>query len=151
MVVYFSRSGKTEVFAKVLSSLRSMVLFELRSDLNRVPTMRFVLRAMWLTARKRSVPVAGMPGELPKEIYVCSPVWGGHVAPPVRFFFQNARLSDVTVNILLTASMPTLKYVRNAEKFLQGVDCIPGKVWIFATSKELPDAEAIEEQMKEIM
>ena len=155
MVVYFSRSKKTEVFAKVLAELRGgLPLFELRSEMNDMPTMRFVSRALWLTVRGKSEPVEKMPGELPGEVFLCSPVWGGHVSPQARYFVENASLSDVRLNILLTASMPTGKYVKNAEKLLQSVSCIPGNVWIFASTSgkdTLPDAQIIEEHMKEIM
>ena len=153
MVIYFSRSKKTEVFAKVLGDIKNMPLFELRAELNDLPTFRFIFKALRLVVRGKSHPVDKMPDSLPEEIFVCAPVWGGGIASPVKFFLQNAKLSDIKVNILLTASTPTDKYVKNAEKFLQSISCAAGKVFIFATSSNeiLPDADIIKEHMKETM
>ena len=153
MVIYFSRSKKTEVFAKALGETKNLALFELRSELNEMPAFRFVLKALWLTIRGKVFHVGKMPDGLPDEIYVCSPVWGGSVAPPIKYFLQNANISRVKVNILLTASMPTDKYVKNAETLLKKTSCIAGKVCIFATSsaEKLPDAETIKEHLKDAL
>ena len=153
MVIYFSRSKKTEVFAKVLGEIKNAPSFELRSDLNEMPTFRFILKALWLAIRGKSFPVNEMPKELPEVIYVCSPVWGGNVAPPVRYFLQNAELANITVNILLTASMPTDKYTKNATELLAKTSCIAGKVCIFATSDKetLPDADIVREHLKDAL
>ena len=153
MVIYFSRSKKTEVFAKVLGEMKSLPLFELRSELNEMPAFRFILKALGLAVFGKGFPVDKMPGSLPEEIYVCSPVWGGNVAPPVKYFLQNAKVQGVLVNIVLTASMPTDKYVRNAERLLDGLSCLAGKVLIFATSSKEPepDADIIREHLKDAL
>ena len=153
MVIYFSRSKKTEVFARVLGEIKSLPLFELRSELNEMPTFRFVIKALWLTIRGKIFPVDKIPEHLPNEIYVCSPVWGGSVAPTVKYFLQNADIANIKVNILLTASTPTDKYVKNAASLLKQTSCIAGDVFIFATSsaETLPDADIIREHMKELL
>ena len=151
MVVYFSRSKKTKVFASVLGEMKNLPLFELRTDLNEMPTFGFIFKALWLTIRGKSFPVDKLPESLPDEIYVCSPVWGGNVAPPVKYFLQNAEITNVKVNILLTASMPTDKYVKNAEKLLEKTSCIAGSACIFATSskEDLPEADVVREHLEE--
>ena len=153
MVIYFSRSKKTEVFAKVLGETKNLPLFELRSELNEMPTFRFIFKALGLTLQGKSYPVNKMPENLPEEIFVCSPVWGGNVVPTVKFFLQNADIANVKVNILLTASTPTDKYVKNAEKLLEKTPCKAGNVCIFATSSKeaLPDADIIREHLKEAL
>ena len=153
MVIYFSRSKKTEVFAKVLGEIKNLPLFELRSELNEMPTFRFLFKALWLVIRGKGFLQSNMPAGLPEEIYVCTPVWGGQVASPVRFFLQNAEITNVRVNILLTASMPTDKYVKNAEKLLGDTSCLAGKVRIFATSSKetLPEADIIREHLREAL
>ena len=153
MVIYFSRSKKTEVFAKILSDVKQMPLFQLSSDLNEMRTFPFIFKALWLVIRDKSHPVKKIPESIPEEIYVCSPVWGGKVAAPVKFFLQNAELSNTKINILLTASTPTDKYVKNAEKLLQNTSCIPGNVNLFAANskEDVTDVEIIKEHMKELM
>ena len=153
MVIYFSRSKKTEVFARVLGEIKNLPLFELHSLLNEMPTFRFVIKALWLTIRGKGFPVNKMPENLPEEIYVCSPVWGGNVASPVKYFLQNADIINIKVNILLTASTPTDKYVKNAKKLLEKASCKVGSVCIFATSsaETLPDTDIIREHLKEAL
>ena len=152
MVVYFSRSKKTEVFAKVLAGLEDMPLFELRSELNDVSTLRLIFKVVSLTLRGKSSPVFEMPKTLPKKIYVCSPVWAGNFAHPVKYFLQNADLTDVEVNAIITASTPTGKYVRDTNRFLQGIPCIPGKTTIFATNMEtMPEEDVVLEHMQELL
>ena len=153
MVVFFSRSRKTEVFARVLGEIKDLPLFELRSELNEMPTFRFVIKALWLTIRGKIFPVDKMPENLPEEIYVCSPVWGGDIAPTVKYFLQNADITNVKVNIVLTASTPTDKYIKHAVNLLERTLCISGDVFIFATSsaETLPDADIIREHLKEVL
>ena len=153
MVIFFSRTRKTEVFARVLGEMRNLPLFELRSDLNEMPAFRFILKALWLVVCGKNFPTTNMPKNLPEEIYVCTPIWGGAVSPPVKYFLQNAELTNIKVNILLTASMPSDKYVKNAEKLLEDTSCLAGNVYIFVTSSKetLPDADIIREHMKEVL
>ena len=150
MVIYFSRSKKTEVFAKVLGEMKNLPLFELRSELNEMPTFGFIFKALWLTVRGKSFPVDKMPESLPDEIYVCSPIWGGNVAPTIKYFLQNADITNVKVNILLTASMPTEKYAIKAAKLLEKTSCIAGEIYLFVTSsaESQPDTEVIKMQME---
>ena len=151
MVLFFSRSRKTEVFAKVLGEMKQMPLYELKSELNDMPTFKFVLKAISLAVRGKSSPVINMPESLPEEIYVCSPIWAGSAALPVKYFLQNAELSNIKVNILLTASTPTHQYVEKAEKLLGKIPCIAGDVSIFATGRGKPDAETLREHLGELM
>ena len=152
MVIYFSRSRKTEVFAKVLGEMKGLPLFELRSELNEMPNFRFMLKALRLALFGKTFSVDRMPESLPEEIFVCSPIWGGNVTPPVKYFLQHAKLKDVRVNILLTASMPTDNYIKKAEKLLENTSCLAGNVCIFATnSKEAPDEDLIREHLKEAL
>ena len=152
MVVYFSRSKKTEVFAKELAALENMPLFELRSELNEMSTFRLIFKVLSLGIRGKSSPVYEMPGSYPEKIYVCSPVWAGGLAPPVKYFLQNADLAKTEVNVLLTASTPTDKYVKEADTFLKSIACIHGNTNIFATSmKVMPEADVVREHIKELM
>ena len=152
MVIYFSRSKKTEVFAKVLGEMKNLPLFELRSELNEMPTFRFMFKALGLALFGKTFPVDKMPESLPEEIFICSPIWGGNIAPPVKYFLQHAKIKDVRVNVLLTASMPTDNYIKKTEKLLKNISCLAGNVCIFAiNSKETPDEDIVKEHLKEAL
>lgn len=151
MLIFFSRTGKTGVFAKILSEIKNCPVFELRCGLNDMPALRFALRAAWSAFMRRAEPVERMPESLPDELYVCAPVWGGRIASPARHFLLAAGLSGKKVNVLLTASVPADKYVRDAERLLGTLDCVPGVVRVFASGGAHLDEETIREHLKELM
>ncbi|MCL1844355.1 MAG: hypothetical protein FWF77_00420 [Defluviitaleaceae bacterium] len=152
MIFYYSRSNKTKVFAETLGEVLKQDVCELECDLNKKGGLGFIFKALGLTLGGKTFPVTNMPGELPDEIYLCTPVWGGKPAAPARFFLENAGLKNTVVNVLLTASMPVEKYKNNAFELLIKTDCRPGAVHIFATSdKVMPEAETIKEQLREML
>ena len=152
MVFFFTRSQKTRVFAQAASERFNMPVYELETDLGEYTTFRFLLKALGMVFRGAAYPVLNMPVEIPKEIYLCTPVWGGSPAAPAKYFLQNANLSGVIVNILLTASTPVEKYKENALKLLESIDCIPGKALVFAASSKVPpEIDVIKEHLSEML
>ena len=118
----------------------------LKSDLDSSRRFVFFVRALFSVFWH--LPVTNMPDNLPEEIYVCAPIWAGGIAAPAQHFLKNAPLKKV--NLLLTCSIISEQYRINGEKFLATLDCIPGKVYLFATGKT-PDMEIIEEHVRAIM
>jgi hypothetical protein len=151
MVIFYSRSGHTRVFAQVLQGIRGGELHELTCDLNSSGSFSFVVKALMLTLGDKAYPCA-TPASVPGEIYVCSPVWGGNVAAPVKHFLRSADLSSTTVNVILTASTPVEKYCEKVRKMLATLDCRIGNVHIFATDdKAKSDPEIIREHLEELL
>ncbi|MCL1878102.1 MAG: hypothetical protein FWF80_04525 [Defluviitaleaceae bacterium] len=152
MVFYYTRSGKTKIFADVLGNVLGQNVCELQSDLNKKGGLGFLFKALPLAFSGKSFPVTNMPEGVPDEIYLCAPVWGGNIAAPVKYFLENADIKNTVVNVLLTASMPVEKYKQNAMNILNKTSCRPGRVFIFATAdKVMPEAEAISEQLREML
>jgi len=152
MILYYTYKQKTKIFAQALGEVLSLPTEELTSDLNQHTGFAFLWRALKLTFTGKSHPVSNMPQHLPDQIYVCSPIWGGKMAAPVKYFLENANLQNVKVNLLLTASIPTLKYRENALKFLRNLPCIPGVALIFATTEKVkPEQEVLAEQLRDIL
>ena len=150
MVFYYSHSRKTEVIAQAVGEHYGMPVYKLETDLELLSTFRFILKALWLTVGRKPYPVTNMPDVVNKEIYLCSPVWGGHLAAPGLFFLQNANLRDVKVNIVMTASTPVEKYRTNGLQLLDSIVCVPGEVRVFATAKNtLPEVDIIKEHLDE--
>jgi len=153
MVFFFSRTQKTKVFAEVLQKILNMPLYELRSSLN---TKNFfnMVKGCILAFMKKPYSVYNMPEDITdSEIYICSPIWAGQIAPPVRYFLQNADLSQRKVNLLLTCASFTGSdtYCAAALEVIHTIPCIPGKAYVFATTNEMPDRAVIEEQIKKMM
>ena len=142
MIFYYTRSKKTLVFVKAFSEILNISIKEIETDINN----KGILSLFWLILTKRAYKVNNIPNEFPQEIYIASPIWGGRLAAPVLYFLQYADLKNTKVNLILTASMPTVKYCENAKKYLDKLDLIPGKVYIFANDKE-PDIETIKEHI----
>jgi len=153
MVFYYTYEKKTEVFASALGEFLGQPVYKLESDLNDKAAFVFLFHAIRLALTKGSYPVANMPAEKPVgSVFVCCPIWGGGIAAPARYFLENADLVGVKVNILLTASMATEKYRKNAQDFLNGINCVPGEVYLFAASdKILPEKDVLLEQFGEMI
>lgn len=152
MVLYYTFQQKTKIFAESLGQVLNQPVYGLESELNGKHIFMFMLHALASCFTKKTYPVLNMPESLPNEIFICSPVWGGGFAAPVRYFLENADLQDTTVNVLLTADIPAEKYKKNALEFLQKLPCKLGEAYIFATSDKIdPESDVIMEQLREMM
>jgi hypothetical protein len=152
MVIYYSRSKRTKIFAEVLGEVLQREVYELKSDLNDRGKIGFLFKALSLAFSGKGYPVSNMPQNLPEDIFLCAPIWGGQVVGPPRYFLDNSDLENTTVNFLLTASVPVEKYKEKALEYLNTIPCKPGKALIFATSsKSMPERETIEEHLPEML
>ena len=151
MILYYTRSQKTKVFAEALHDILGLPLYELESDINGLKDLKFLFKALGMVFSDKGCPVNNMPASVPEEIYLCGPVWGGRLVGPPRYFLNNMDLSKTKVNILLTASTPVEKYRTRALEYLSELNCIPGNAYIFATDKNLPEKDVITEQLREIL
>jgi len=153
MILYYTKSEKTKIFAESIHEIYPMPLYKLESDINKRGTLSFFFTALIRTITNKPEPVSNMPDvAMPEEIFVCSPIWGGNLAAPVKYFLSNAKLNNTRVNLILTASTPVPGYEKNAHKYLQKIDCIVGDMYLFATdSKIMPDKSIITEQMRELL
>jgi len=152
MVLYYTYKQKTKVFAQAISELLNLPVTELVSDINKRNAISFIIKALALTFGKKAYPVTNMPTDLPPEIYVCSPIWGGRVAAPVKYFLENNNLAQTKVNLILTASTPTEKYKLNAIEYLRNLPSIAGDVYVFQTHDEMmPDKDVMKEQLQELV
>ena len=153
MILYYTRSHKTKVFAEALHDIFSMPLVKLKTELDDMGDFKFMIRSLGSVFTKRECTVSNIPAALPGEIYLCGPIWGGKMAAPVRYFLKHAGLKGVRVNLLITASTPVEKYRARALEDLALINCIPGKAYIFATGndKNMPEKDVVIQQMGEIL
>lgn len=151
MIIFYTHKEKTKVFAQALSQVINTATYQLETDLNNKSAMGFMFIALQSVFANRPYPVNNMPGSLPAEIYVCSPIWGGGLAAPVKYFLQNAKLAGIKVNLILTAASPAPKYEKNAIKYLKTLQCIVGNVYLFATTKAMPETDVLVEQFTELL
>jgi len=150
MIVYYTFKKKTKLFAEALGDVVGMQTYALECDLNKKSDLAFMFHALKSCFTRRTIPVSNIPSNFGDNIFVCSPIWGGEMAAPVKYFLENADLRGVTVNILLTASVPTEKYTQKAAEFLNKIPCQQGEVFIFATSDKA-EKDVIAEQLREMM
>jgi len=151
MILYYTYKQKTKVFAESLGEVLNLPTYELKSDINKKSWLGFMFTAIKLAFTNKTTPLSNIPNNLPEEIFVCGPIWGGSVAAPVKYFFENTALRRTKVHLLLTASIPTEKYRTTAEEYLCKF-CIPGDVHLFATSdKVMPEQDVLVEQLRKIL
>jgi len=151
MILYYTYEQKTKVFAESLSDVLNLPTYELKAEINNKSKFGFIFSALKLAFTGKSSPVSNIPTDIPMEVFVCSPIWGGTMAAPAKYFFENTNLQRAKVHLLLTASIPTEKYRQTAEEYLRKF-CIPGDVHLFATSnKFMPEKEILTEQLRKIL
>ena len=149
MILYYSRGNKTKTFAEVLGKVLQKDVYKLETSLDKKGDFTFILKALYLTFSNKSETIINMPKSIPNEIYICTPIWGGKIAAPIRFFLANAQLKDTVVNLLLTANIPLDKYKEEALNELNKTPCRPGNAYIFATSDKIPpEPDIIDEQLR---
>lgn len=152
MVFYYSRGGKTKVFADALGEYLGCGVTRLETELDGAGKIGFLFKAMRSAFSGKGALVTNMPDAVPEEIFLCSPIWAGELATPAKYFLENADLKNTTVHLLLTASVPVEKYKTEAQELLYKIACKPGRAYIFATSsKAMPDRETITEHFRELL
>lgn len=150
MIFYYSRGKKTKLFATALGEVLGQEVYELKCDLNDKGKFGFMLKSLGHAFSGKSYPVSNMPQDIPEEIYLCTPVWGGQISAPARYFAEN--IKPTKINILLTASIPVEKYKTEAAALLEKLHHNVGNTMIFATSNKIAtETETIKEQMRELM
>jgi len=150
MILYYSRTQKTRVCAEALHDVTGLPLYAFESDVNQLTNMRFLLRIARLVVMRNECPIVNMPVNIPGEIYLCGPIWAGALALPVKYFLKHADLKGKKVHLLITASIATQQHRDTVLKALSYTGCIPGEVYQFATTKELPERMFIAEQLREM-
>jgi hypothetical protein len=154
LILYYTATQKTKVFAEALGEVLGWPLRELESNLNKKKGIAFLFHSLYLAVIGKGYPVSNMPEAInQEEIYICSPVWGGQLAGPAWYFLNQFDLTNKKVNLLLTCASAhqSEKYRQKALESLGLVNCIPGKVLVFITTKNPPEKDVIINQMREML
>ncbi len=128
MIVYYSRTGNTRLFAKALGEMTGQDTFELKQseDLSGI-------KLFWRCITKKGVAVEALP-DLSKDttFTLCSPIWAATLSPFCMSMVKNLNLQGKTVHLLLTCgnSGSTEKYVANAKHMMEKAGCTVGAVFI---------------------
>ena len=160
MIFCYTATQKSKFYADVLGDVLGrpvhMLDCELGSDFGPDLRFGFMLRAIWYTIAKKPAAVVNMPalediGD--GDVYLCGPVWGGHPAPPLRYFLGSlAALRARKVHMLLTATVGHERQIKNAKKMIEGAGLVAGNVEIFATGGGLvPERDVVEEHIRSLM
>ncbi|MCL2378878.1 MAG: hypothetical protein FWC77_07115 [Defluviitaleaceae bacterium] len=151
MILYYTRSQKTKVFAEALHDILGLPSYELKSELDTLKNFKFAFRALMSVFTGKECQVSNIPATMPVEIYLCAPIWGGRLAGPAQYFLKHSNLTNTKVNLLITAATPEEKYRVRALEDLSRVNCIQGSGYIFATGKGTPEKDVVTEHIREVM
>ena len=156
MIFYYSKQHKTKTFAHAFGEYLQMDIQPFMSKvLSQKSGLGFMLTALISSFTGKLYPIDNMhqmPTPMPAEIYIASPIWGGRLSAPVRYFLQHAPLQNTKVHLILTAGAPVSKYKRTALDYLSTIQCIRGDCYLFATSsKSPPEKDVLLEQLPRIM
>ncbi len=150
MVIYYSWHGNTKLYAESLAAIRKTSAFEL-AEIRPRKGFSGNLRAGYQAIMKKEEKVKRLPiVKNYKEVFVCSPIYAGNLAPAVVYFLRNTNLKNKKVNIIFTckALHGHDAYKKNIMKFLTSIDCIPGEIYAFASTKEPLDKKILREQLE---
>ncbi|MCL2015521.1 MAG: hypothetical protein FWG68_04665 [Defluviitaleaceae bacterium] len=154
MIFYYSATEKSKLYAEILAKILDRKTYKLESALDGVTGKTFFIKGVWKAVTNAEVPILNMPPAdsfSDDNVYLCSPIWGGKPAPPIKYFLRNAPLANKTVNMICVSGSGFSSHKENTEKFLQTVNCTVGNVQIFAANYATTDTEIIEEHIRELM
>jgi hypothetical protein len=155
MIYYFSRTQKTKIAACALGEVTGLGLYELEAAISNARGLSFAWKAVRAIVGAKGSPVSNLPADLVdkagEEIWLCSPVWGGDVSGPVKYFINNMPLRGVRVNMLLTAMSPSHQNEKAARRLLERAGAVPGTVLLTATTKALPEQDIMREHLRELL
>ena len=151
MIYYFTRTQKSKVAADALHEITGLPLYALTAPINEVKGFSFVWRAVKSVLSSKGCPVDNLPTDVPSEIYICGPIWAGGLAGPLKYFVKNIDLTHTKVNVLLTGQQPAEQSREMIQKFLAKSGCKPCKIFMMATSKELPEKDVVLEHLRQML
>ncbi|MCX8188244.1 MAG: hypothetical protein N3F64_00865 [Nitrososphaeria archaeon] len=91
LIVYYSRTGKNEELAKILQKKLGCEIERIEEYVSRNGVLGFLRSGMQATFKKMSEikPTKNDPKDY-DIIIVVSPIWAGHIPPPVRtYIYKN--------------------------------------------------------------
>jgi multimeric flavodoxin WrbA len=131
IVVYYSRAGHVAAAAKNYARQNGADILEIRDLVSRKGVFGFV-RAGMQAVRKQTTPIAPITVDLAQydRVVVCSPVWAGTMACPVRTFLTRYGSSLREVEYLIMRAAKTDDYACVFDE----MDAVCGKKRVKAVS-----------------
>jgi len=153
MVIYFTWSGNTKVYAEELAKKRGLTAFRLQENKERKLGKMTFYRACMQGLMKKKTAITAIP-DLSNcdEIFICTPVWASGPAPAIRTFLNEADLRNKKVNFLFTYGGMTEPDVfkKNTADLLLGKGCVIGNMYAYiAKFKQQPNLETIKRNINE--
>jgi len=153
MIIVYSWKGTTLAYARILADLRQESLFELKES-----KKRNVAGCIFDSLLRREKQPVGMPdmSAIPdsEEITLCSPIWAGQIAAPIRYFFRRGGLQERKVNFLYTCLRMEQRnvYENMIRRLIVAAGGEPGFVMVMAGMvKDKIDEEIAHDHMKRIL
>ncbi len=149
LIIYYSKTGNTWLYAKALQETTGEEAFVLQEKKKISPFSLFLV-----SITRKGAEVLNMPDiENEKEITICSPVWASSFQPHCVYFLKNANLKGKKVNILLTCGMENeQKYLSNAKNFIEKLGAEVGAAMIKRVPlTPKPSEETLKEQINEFL
>jgi len=113
-IAAYSRSGITQAAAAALAGMLAPgVVVEAIQPVHAPYGILGYMRAGWAAIRQATWPIAPIkPGSRNHVLVICSPLWAGHLAPPVRAYLEEAGPAYFWLAALLThgTSDPTMAF-----------------------------------------
>jgi hypothetical protein len=117
LIVFYSRSGTTGVVAQALATALGADLDRITTAASYVGTAGY-MRGIWHTLRRSCPPIRkhSDPTQY-KTVILCSPVWAGRLAGPIRTYLREAGALPHLLGVAVSGSGgPQTSFFREMEQ-----------------------------------
>ncbi len=154
MILYYSLSGNTKMYADILSVLTNEPIYPIIEKTPRSGTLGKA-RGIVESILNLSVPIEPINvDQTGRAIYICAPIWAGNIAPAVRTYIKNTNLQGKKINLILTCSeiINQESYRKKAEEIIILARCTPGFVHSFVCDKRFqPEPDVVRKHLKKLV
>ena len=111
LIIYYSRTGKTQLISKILNRYVNADLLELNDPKDRSGTWGYLKSAYEAFRHQHSPIEPEQPDISPySHIIIASPVWSWNLCTPVHTLFEKNRFDGKKLVLITTANIHIMKY-----------------------------------------
>jgi hypothetical protein len=111
LIIYYSRTGKTQLISKILNKYVNADCLELKDPKDRSGTWGYMKSAYEAFRHKHSPIEPEQPDISPySHIIIASPVWSWNLCTPIHTLFEKNRFDGKKLVLITTANIHIMKY-----------------------------------------
>lgn len=111
VIVYYSRTGKSEVVAKAIADTMSADIIQINDTRGRTGIWGFIIAAYDSQMEHYTqIEPAAIDFSKYKNVYLVSPIWNWKISVPIRTLLHTANFQGIKMAMVTTANIDIKKY-----------------------------------------